>query len=168
MFLTADCLLTLFSHLHGGRGAHVWNLRLGTVLRLSYVRKSSTLPRHAHCNGYWNLLQWINVTAIIYIPTEFLIRLSILLQYLRIFVPNRQSNRFMYYASHALIWCNLIFYLSKFIGLLAICNPRKKLWEPVSNLIPVLYSFISYRIASTPVLLPGLPLDHLQLILPSI
>ena len=59
----------------------------------------------------------------------FITKLSILLQYLRIFVPNRQG--IAYYAAHALIWLNLICYT--IIGFLVLfqCTPRRKIWEPL-------------------------------------
>ncbi|KAL8806544.1 MAG: hypothetical protein Q9223_004598 [Gallowayella weberi] len=107
--LVADAVLFWISNLVGGHGAHAWDLLLETAFRLCY---------------------WFQTTAAVYSPAEFLIRLSILLQYLRVFVPNKRNNRVMFYAIHLLIWCNLIFYLSKFIGLLAICVPRRKLWQP--------------------------------------
>ncbi|KAL8803404.1 MAG: hypothetical protein Q9182_003202 [Xanthomendoza sp. 2 TL-2023] len=109
LVLVADGVLFWISNLVGGHGAHSWDLQMGTAFRLCY---------------------WFQTTTAVYSPAEFLIRFSILLQYLRIFVPNKRNNRFMFYAIHLLIWCNLIFYLSKFIGLLAICVPRRKLWQP--------------------------------------
>ncbi|KAL8689055.1 MAG: hypothetical protein Q9224_004733, partial [Gallowayella concinna] len=107
--LVADGVLFWITNNEGGHGAHAWDLHQGTAFRLCY---------------------WFQTTTAVYSPAEFLIKLSILLQYLRIFVPNRKNNRLMFYAIHILIWCNLIFYLSKFIGLLAICVPRRKLWQP--------------------------------------
>lgn len=109
MLTTVDIVLFLVTTQQGGHGIHIWNLRTGTVL---------------------NLVHWFDITAIVYTPAECLIRVSILLQYLRIFVPNRRGDRVMYYAIHILVWCNCIFYLSKFIGLLALCVPAYKLWEP--------------------------------------
>lgn len=37
----------------------------------------------------------------------------------------------MYYAIHAVIACNFVFYLVKFIDVFALCIPREKLWKPV-------------------------------------
>ena len=56
--------------------------------------------------------------------------LSILLQYLRIFVPSQLSNRFLYYGTHYLIWSGTVFtILVTFIGVF-ICNPIRKAWNP--------------------------------------
>lgn len=60
----------------------------------------------------------------------FFVKLSILLQYLQIFVP-RKTRNMMYLASHALIWTNLVFYLiSTFLEIFA-CNPIAKAWNPL-------------------------------------
>ncbi|KAL9579430.1 MAG: hypothetical protein Q9212_005119 [Teloschistes hypoglaucus] len=66
------------------------------------------------------LASWVNISAIIHTPSEFLVRLSILLQYLRIFVPRRRNAVIMHYAIYALIACNFVFYPAKFIGFIAL------------------------------------------------
>ena len=60
----------------------------------------------------------------------FFVKLSILLQYVQIFVPSKTRNM-MYLASHALIWTNLLFYLiSTFLEIFA-CKPIAKAWNPL-------------------------------------
>lgn len=56
-------------------------------------------------------------------------KLAILLQYLRIFVPNKRSKT--YYFTQSLIWTNFVFYLV--IGFCAafMCSPREKIWNPL-------------------------------------
>lgn len=66
--------------------------------------------------------------AIIYIPTIFLAKLSILLLYFRIFVTIKGSKT--YYAIHFIIWFNLLFYLSNLPAEIWTCIPREKLWDP--------------------------------------
>ncbi|KAG6993742.1 hypothetical protein G7Y79_00051g086620 [Physcia stellaris] len=56
---------------HHGAGFHMWDIQLKT---------------------FFSMLYWTNVSAILYCPVVFLVKLSILLQYLRIFVPNRKGN----------------------------------------------------------------------------
>lgn len=69
-----------------------------------------------------------NVDEVYYTILIFITKLSILLQYLRIFVPNRQGAA--YYIAHFLIWANLIAYL--IIAFLALfqCTPRERIWDP--------------------------------------
>lgn len=55
-------------------------------------------------------------------------KLSILLQYLRIFVPTKQGKA--YYAALFLIWSNLVCYLVIAFSAFFQCTPRRKIWEP--------------------------------------
>lgn len=77
------------------------------------------------------MIQWVNVTTIVYAITICLIKLSILLQYLRIFVPHRKGNPTLFVIIHALMWSILIFYLLNTIFEIAMCTPRKKIWDPL-------------------------------------
>jgi len=61
----------------------------------------------------------------------FFIKLSILLQYQRIFVPTKKGNMFIYVGIHLCIWSNLIFYLVETVFEIAVCTPRKKIWNPL-------------------------------------
>jgi hypothetical protein len=58
-----------------------------------------------------------------------LIKVNILLQYVRIFVPRGLRN-FTFWASHGLIWMNVIFYTIFVFLNLFVCQPRKKFWDP--------------------------------------
>jgi large subunit ribosomal protein L36e len=63
-----------------------------------------------------------------YAPVIYFTKLSILLQFLRIFVPRRGGRTF--YCIHALIWLNLIYYILYFFTTLFLCVPQRKMWEP--------------------------------------
>ena len=76
-------------------------------------------------------LQWVNVTTILYAITICLIKQSILLQYLRIFVPHRKGNLTLFVIIHALMWSISIYYLFSTIFEIAMCTPRKKIWNPM-------------------------------------
>ena len=57
------------------------------------------------------------------------IKLSILFQYLRIFVPNKRADA-LYWACHSLIWLNVIYYtIVTFLEIFA-CIPIAKAWNP--------------------------------------
>lgn len=83
----------------------------------------------------------------------FIIKLAILLQYLRIFVPIR-NNSLMFWASHILIWTNLITYLlCSFLEIFA-CSPMDKVWNifvtdghcihlPAINIATAAFNFLS-------------------------
>ena len=75
--------------------------------------------------------QWVNIVGILYGPAMFFTKLSILLQYLRIFVPNRKSNMFMFVGVQVCIWSLFLFYLVDTAFLIKICTPRRKIWNPL-------------------------------------
>lgn len=75
--------------------------------------------------------KWVNISAVVYGFVVFFIKLSILLQYLRIFAPTRKGNMFIYVGVHLCIWTNLIFYLLETVFEIATCSPRKKIWDPL-------------------------------------
>ena len=58
----------------------------------------------------------------------FVGKLGILLEYMRIFCPNRQG--FTYVAIHVLIWINLVGYALFALLFVFLCNPREKIWRP--------------------------------------
>lgn len=58
------------------------------------------------------------------------VKLSLLLQYLKIFVPIRNYS-FMVLVTYFVIWSNLIFYIiSTFFEIFA-CKPREMYWNPL-------------------------------------
>lgn len=65
---------------------------------------------------------------VIYGPTIFFAKLSILLLYLRIFVTGKGSKT--YYAIHFIIWSNFLFYLSNLPTEIWTCIPRERIWDP--------------------------------------
>ena len=75
--------------------------------------------------------QWINFSSIIYCPLVFFVKLSILLQYLRIFVPNRKANMPLFVAIQVCIWSCFILYFVSMIFAIVDCTPREKIWNPL-------------------------------------
>lgn len=63
-----------------------------------------------------------------YGPTVFPIKLSILLQYLRVFTPLR-INKPMYICIHVVLWMNLLCYFINTICQLVACTPRAYFWN---------------------------------------
>ena len=56
------------------------------------------------------------------------IKVVVLVQYQRVFVPLRIGRA--YYASHAVLWINVLFYMSTFLAFLTECRPVEKSWHP--------------------------------------
>jgi hypothetical protein len=86
---------------------HQWDLRLGNLERF---------------------LLDIHVGAIFYDVTILTLKLAILIQFLRIFIPDRN---FLYWATHALIWLNTIFYIVMLFVQLFACRPLEAQWDPL-------------------------------------
>ena len=59
--------------------------------------------------------QCTRISTIIYAPAIVFVKLSILLQYLRIFVPNRKLRPFSFCAIHFTMWSCLSFYFCAFV-----------------------------------------------------
>lgn len=73
---------------------------------------------------------WVNITELVYSPTISIAKLSILLMYLRLFMPDRSTRTRTYYLTHFIIWCNMLFYLSIMVVTGCQCIPRRKIWSP--------------------------------------
>jgi large subunit ribosomal protein L36e len=70
---------------------------------------------------------------IIYIPCICTIKVSILLQYVRIFAPTRSSNPVMWWSAHLMIWWNVIFYIIEMFFDIFTCQPRALVWNELLN-----------------------------------
>lgn len=77
------------------------------------------------------MLQWYSIGRILYDITILLIKISILLQYLRIFVPDRKSNMRLFVAIQVAMWSVFIFYFAVTTFNIVTCTPREKMWNPL-------------------------------------
>ncbi|KAL8885343.1 MAG: hypothetical protein Q9205_001018, partial [Flavoplaca limonia] len=91
-----------------GSGKHQWDVRL---------------------TDFFTWLKLSNALQIFYNPLIFITKLSILLQYLVIFVPNSTGKT--YWAIHFVICVNLLFYLAVMLVQIFQCQPREKIWHPL-------------------------------------
>ena len=73
----------------------------------------------------------MNISVMVYVADIFFIKLSILIQYLRIIVPIRNANLPLFVAIQVCIWS--IFSFSAIYLFMSIfnCNPREKTWNPL-------------------------------------
>ena len=72
--------------------------------------------------------QYSDINEIIYSPIMFFTKWAILLQYIRIFVPNHKSP--MFYVIQAIIIIIACFFTSTLFVSIFQCVPREKLWTP--------------------------------------
>lgn len=73
-------------------------------------------------------LQVSQAARILYCVDLFLIKLAILLQLLRIFVPAHKRN-VLFWTCHALIWLNFIYYAVYVFLAIFLCRPVKLGWS---------------------------------------
>ena len=70
----------------------------------------------------------IDFSEIFYCAIVIPLKVALLLQYMRIFVPTRRGM--IYVAIHVLIWSNVVMYLFLVFWLTFACIPREKIWNP--------------------------------------
>lgn len=96
--------------------------------------------------------------------------MAILLQYLRLFAPSRQLNRWMWYGAWLTIILNFIFYTVFMFWTLFYCKPRQMIWNKLTpggkchDHSPIVLSQGAFNMASDIVilLLPTSSLWHLH------
>ena len=64
-------------------------------------------------------------------PPDLLNKASILLQYLKIFVPQGRYRSPMLYAIHITLWLTISFYFAIMVVEIFACTPREKIWNPL-------------------------------------
>ena len=102
-------------------GVHQWNVQLKDFVSFSYVCQCAGLLMSSELTP----AQYMWIATTMYGICIFFIKLSIILQYLQIFVPLKTRNG-LYWTSHALIWTNLVFYLSGLILLFFGCRTKAR------------------------------------------
>lgn len=116
-----------------GVQVHEWNVRLRDLERLlwvSTVRSRRLLYSQTGLKSPLNLVQAIHIASINYGMSIMFVKLAILIDWLRIFVPRGQRN-VMFWSIHILIWCNVIYYVSGTLLEIFRCSPRQKIWDPL-------------------------------------
>jgi hypothetical protein len=71
----------------------------------------------------------MNIAEILYGPSLFIVKMSILVQYLKMLAPSRTVNPEMFWGSWFVIVTSFVFYtIDTFLTIFA-CNPRPKIWN---------------------------------------
>lgn len=105
-----------------GAGVHQWDLRL-SELESFYKVSSLTI-----------ILSWAKSIQVAYVaetyynPLIFVTKLSILIQYYKIFVAFHGSKT--YWMIQILIWLNALFYFAITLVFIMPCFPIKRFWDP--------------------------------------
>ena len=114
-YLTVVAYLILISMLSMGRfclnaggGAHQWNITLEQFHRVVF---------------------WAWVNEILYSPVISIIKTVILLQYIRIFAPNRSIDPLLFFTSWTLIILTILWNFACFWVSIFACSPVEKFWN---------------------------------------
>ncbi|KAH9903658.1 hypothetical protein F4778DRAFT_93335 [Xylariomycetidae sp. FL2044] len=78
--------------------------------------------------GRWFYL--LHIASVFYGLGMMFLKLAILYDWLRIFVPTGQRSA-IFWTIHILIWCNIVFYVSGTFFELFQCTPAQKIWDPL-------------------------------------
>ncbi|KAF2692290.1 hypothetical protein K458DRAFT_326288 [Lentithecium fluviatile CBS 122367] len=94
-----------------GAGVHQWQITLDQLFHQLY---------------------WANLGQIIYCPLSFVVKMAILLQYLRLFAPGRSVNKLMWYGAWATMISCAILYTVLMFWTMFYCNPREAIWNKLT------------------------------------
>ena len=112
-----------------GAGVHQWQVTLGQLFEQLYVSSHSLLCVISRLTAS----QWANAAQIVYCPLSFVVKMAILLQYLRLFAPSRKGHEFMWYGAWATIGATFMVYSFFTFWTMFYCRPRRFIWD---KLIP--------------------------------
>lgn len=110
-----------------GAGLHQWDVQLMHLQPILYVRDG--IEQKQKTPALINVSQDINVLSIMYGIITFLVKFSILLQYLSIFSPMGLRN-LMWWSCWGLSVILFVFYMIVTWVEIFLCNPRDKFWTP--------------------------------------
>lgn len=104
---------------------HQWDISIRNISKYLLVRTTASLPlAYTHINP-----QDFHVGAIFYDVTILALKLSILLQFLRVFVPTGDRS-FTFWMTHVILWGNTVFYVIIIFMEIFACQPMAKMWDP--------------------------------------
>ena len=106
----------------------MWNVTEQDAVEYAKVKMITLKDRYIHRSLTRISTQLANASRILYGPLIFMTKLSILLLYLRVFIPSSKSKTFFFV--HLLLWTNLFFYLIGTLIKIFECTPRSKIWMP--------------------------------------
>jgi hypothetical protein len=107
-----------------GFRVHQWNLQLKAFPDILKVGATK------HAIVFADLSKGEHIRSLLYGLTVMLLKVAILLSWVRTFVPMDQRNA-MFWTSRILIWCNILFYGIGTTVEIGQCSPREKMWNPL-------------------------------------
>lgn len=114
-----------------GVHVHEWDIKLRDLERCLWVRPPCSKPCYSIKEQFiLTVLKFIHLGSLTYGISIMFVKLAILLDWLRMFVPLGQKNK-LYWFFQGLIWSNVVFYVSGTFLEIFRCWPRQKIWDPL-------------------------------------
>ncbi|KAF4627989.1 hypothetical protein G7Y89_g10161 [Cudoniella acicularis] len=132
------------------------------VYRMTIVPGSFVHQWNVRMRDLTEYLHIIFISSVIYNFTILPVKVAVLLEWLRIFSPTGTRN-LVFWASHFLIWANVIFYMSTVIALNVSCTPYEFIWN---KLIPGNCKAVDYKLTDLSVSVFNFTSDVLILLIP--
>lgn len=120
--MVAFCALGLQDVYHNGAGRHQWNLNLVQAARYGNVK-----PLILWLNRTLNVGKIGSIISVVHVLLMGVTKTAVLLQYLRIFVPVRDTR---WYLTWVLIGINIAVAVALALCAGLQCIPREKIWTP--------------------------------------
>jgi len=112
-----------------GVWVHQWNVQNGTLVHFLYVSNWNLSISSQSLEAGADIVKGAHLGAVYYGPIAMCIKVAILTNWLRIFVPKGVRNA-LFWLLHILIWTNVVFYTITTITEVFRCWPREKIWNP--------------------------------------
>ncbi|KAI0409848.1 hypothetical protein F4802DRAFT_592731 [Xylaria palmicola] len=103
--------------IYPGFWTHQWNIQ------------NRFLPHFLYLKMVIDPIKNVHLGAVFYGPASLLIKVSILVNWLRIFVPKGTRGP-TFWILHTLLWTNVLFYFITTVTEIVRCYPREKIWDP--------------------------------------
>ncbi|KAL8925179.1 MAG: hypothetical protein Q9208_003684 [Pyrenodesmia sp. 3 TL-2023] len=105
----------------------MWNLQIKQLVRMREVRRTWIIV-------FLRTLivdKWMYVAALFYHPTVFLVKLAILLEYLRMLAPSKVVNPALFIGARIIIVVVFVYSVISEAFTIFQCSPRAKMWDPL-------------------------------------
>jgi hypothetical protein len=103
---------------------HQWDVSLRTLFDAAYVSSCTQMSATFHTNR----IQYMNAGSTVYGNVIMSLKIGILLEWSKTFVPRGHRNSF-WWTCHTVLSINVIFYIiCTFLEIFG-CQPREKLWN---------------------------------------
>ncbi|TVY57792.1 hypothetical protein LSUE1_G008639 [Lachnellula suecica] len=109
-----------------------WGIFIGTfvVTVLGRPYGAATHQWNVQLKDLSHYLYYLHLGAVMYGCCIFAVKLSILLQYLRVFTIPKERGLF-FWSCHAMIWLDFVFYAACFFLEIFSCKPLAGAWDPI-------------------------------------